>query len=315
MQQAAAKGVDVRDVELDVILPSGRMITILGGASPLTDQKGQVRGSVAAFVDITERKRTERELNEYRHSLEEKVKKRTAQLAKAVAALERSQEDLKDLSRKSIEAIEADRRAASRELHDSIGGSLAALSFLLEEAAEGVESPKLTADRLKKALSYLMVTIKETRRISANLRPLSLDDLGLLATIRGYVNQFQIQYGIKGTCLIGLSEKDVPETLKIVIFRLFQEALSNAAKHSQASNVQVQLAKKKAAIVLTVQDDGRGFDPGNQESKDPLSGYGLRSMRERTEICRGHFKISSQPGKGTRIEAAFDLASGQSCGF
>jgi signal transduction histidine kinase len=103
--------------------------------------------------------------------------------------------------------------------------------------------------------------------------------------------------------------------LKIVIFRLFQEALSNAAKHSQASNVQVQLAKKKEAIVLTVQDDGRGFDPGNQESKDPLSGYGLRSMRERTEICRGHFTISSQPGKGTRIEAAFDLASGQSCGF
>jgi signal transduction histidine kinase len=247
--------------------------------------------------------------------LEEKVRKRTAQLADAVAALEKSQEDLRDLSRKSIEAIEADRQAASRELHDSIGGSLSALSFLIEEAADRVDDPGFTADRLKKALSFLKVTIKETRMISANLRPLSIDDLGLLATIRGYVHQFQIQFGIKGTCQIGLAEKDVPETLKIVIFRLVQEALSNAGKHSQASNVWVKLARKNNSIVLKVQDDGQGFAPQNSESKDPLSGYGLKSMRERTEICKGRFSIYSKAGEGTLIKAIFSLDSGQSCGF
>jgi PAS domain S-box-containing protein len=263
---------------------SGRSIPVMITAFPLTDDDGRPVAIATIAKDISLRKQMEQRLRD-------------------------SQATLEALSRKTIDTLEADRRTVSRELHDSIGASLAALKFMLEEAEEGGPG------RLRAGLGLLLDTIKEVKRISANLRPLTIDDLGLVKTIRGHAQQFQAQYGIACTCRIGLDEQDIPDELKIVIFRVLQEALANSGKHSLAKHVYVRLMKDSDQAVLTVTDDGSGFDPANPRRNDPLSGYGLKSMRERVEICRGEFQIESAPGRGTRIRARFPLAPPEACGL
>jgi signal transduction histidine kinase len=160
---------------------------------------------------------------------------------------------------------------------------------------------------LEQEIAYLLATIKETKRISANLRPTTLDDLGLMATIHWYLRQYQRMYGnIRVDYSASITEDDVPEPMKIIIYRIIQEGLSNAEKHSEARSVRLHMefSDGKRSISLFIEDDGRGFDVRETLSKtDPLSGYGLTAMRERCEIFGGAFRIESRMGKGTRIHA------------
>jgi signal transduction histidine kinase len=223
-------------------------------------------------------------------------------------ALTLSRERLKRMSMRVLDTLEADRRTVSKELHDSIGASLAAIKFSLEEKEMDWE---LGGGRLEESLSreidYLSAAIKETKRISANLRPTTLDDLGLIATIKWYLRQFQRMYGnIRVEFTTDVTEADVPEAMKIVIYRIVQEGLSNAQKHSDATSVRLHLgtADGRRTVALAIEDDGRGFDVLEVLSeKDPLSGYGLTAMRERCEIVGGSFHIHSRIGQGTVIRA------------
>jgi signal transduction histidine kinase len=138
------------------------------------------------------------------------------------------------------------------------------------------------------------------------MRPLTLDDLGILTTLRGYIKQFAEQYKtIRVDSRIDIREEDVTEEQKIMLYRILQEALTNAAKHAQASAVLVNLKSASGSIVLEVKDNGCGFDSRQVMSRnDPLSGLGLKSMRERVEICRGVFSIVSGLGHGTLFRVA-----------
>lgn len=223
-------------------------------------------------------------------------------------ALTLSQERLKRLSMRTLTILEADRQTISKELHDSIGASLAAIKFSLEgKEIKRVQNQGRLEDSLEQEIAYLLAAIKETKRISANLRPTILDDLGLMATIQWYLRQFQSSYGtIRIHYTTEISEADVPEAMKIVIYRMIQEGLTNAEKHSQAASVHLAMgfAEQNQVISLRIEDDGRGFDVQEALSrKDPLSGYGLIAMRERCEIFGGSFSIESETGKGTRINA------------
>jgi signal transduction histidine kinase/PAS domain-containing protein len=261
-------------------------------------------------------------LQEANERLEEKVSRRTRALEDTVATLKNEilvrkkiQAQLHHLSRKSLEALEADRRTVARELHDSIGGSLAAIKFGLEEAAERAgQDPACAGQSIGVLISHLADTIKETKRISANLRPLAIDDLGLLATIEWYTRQFCQRYEtIRVVCQIDVEEQEIPEEFKIVLYRIMQEALTNVSRHSQADAVTVRLTKSATHFEFEVEDNGCGFDTSSVfGGPDRLSGYGLKSMQERAEICGGILNVRTRPNSGTSVKVSlpFSAASG-----
>ncbi|MBR9987804.1 MAG: PAS domain S-box protein, partial [Desulfosarcina sp.] len=207
--------------------------------------------------DVSERTK---DLNATINRLESEIAERN----RMGEALSLSRERLKNMSRRILDILEADRRTVSKELHDSIGASLAAIKFSLEEKEMQREQHHGRLDEsLNQEISYLLATIKETKRISANLRPTTLDDLGLMATIQWYLRQFQRLYGnIRVDYRTDITETDIPEAMKIIIYRIIQEGLSNAEKHSEANSVRLQMgfSDGKHSISLLIEDDGRGFD-------------------------------------------------------
>jgi PAS domain S-box-containing protein len=229
-------------------------------------------------------------------------------------ALRLSRGQLRLLSQKTLELLENDRQVIAKELHDSIGASLAAIKFSLEGWLEvygdRLPSPEIPFERI---IAHIGETIKETKRISANLRPSTLDDLGLLATAKWFCRDLSGLYqGIRITPRFEVGEEQIPEALKIVLYRVMQEALSNAAKHSGAEEVQVTLGLRVGGLEMTISDDGSGFDLERvMGAGDTLSGFGINSMRQRVEICNGSFEIRSRPGQGTRIRVRLPMEAGE----
>jgi signal transduction histidine kinase len=210
------------------------------------------------------------------------------------------------LIKHSLEAIETDRKLVAKELHDSIGASLAAIKLYLEEQQSKLDrfAPDLEVS-LEKPIAYLIRTIKETKRISVKMSPLILDELGLLATIKWYGREFGELYPqMEIVQNIDIVEDDIPANHKITLYRILQEAVNNAAKHGRARTVTITLKKTDGHITMGVADDGCGFDQQRIASGDGnmLSGYGISGMRERVNLGGGVFDLTSTPGSGTRIQ-------------
>jgi len=251
--------------------------------------------------------------------LELKVRERTAELALTVQALEieieehrqtevalrQSQDQLRRLSHKILEAQENERKLVAQEIHDSISGSLAAIKLALEEKA-AAEEQKASSDviSLEKIITNVQEIIKESRRISAHLRPSLLDDLGLLAAISRLCREFeQLHPNLTIEQQLLIAENEIPEMLKVVVYRVLQEAMNNVAKHSDADRVRLALTARENSIVLTVADNGCGFDPAEKKSSESSAagGFGLSGMMYRVQLCDGKFEISSEKGKGTTV--------------
>jgi signal transduction histidine kinase len=209
------------------------------------------------------------------------------------------------LVKRSIEAIEDDRKLVAKELHDSIGASLAAIKLYLEEQQSTLN--RLSQDlpvSLEKPIDYLIKTIKETKRISVKMSPLMLDELGLLATVQWYSREFGGLYPQMSLVHhLDIDENDIPQHHKITLFRILQEAANNAAKHGQAKTLLLSLRKTGDHILFGIEDDGCGFDPQRIKTDDDnvLSGFGIAGMRDRVELAGGVFELSSHLGRGTRI--------------
>jgi signal transduction histidine kinase len=257
-------------------------------------------------------------LKKAKNELEQKVRERTADLNVTIRALEieieehrrteaelqKSETQLRELSRKIIEAQENERRIVAQEIHDSIGSSLAAIKFALEEKLDVMgQNPSSDVISLEKIVSYVDQTIKESRRISANLHPSLLDELGLLATIAWFCREFRkVHPEMDIAPQLEVAENEIPESLKVVIYRVLQEAMNNAARHSEASRIHLHLQKLDNRIEFSVIDNGCGFDfeAKSKESKR-LGRLGLSGMRDRTVLCGGKFEIFSEKGHGTKI--------------
>ena len=220
--------------------------------------------------------------------------------------LRKSERNLKILSSQLFNAEETIRKRIALELHDSIGQYLSTIKFnaegslnlMMTSRDEGVKS-------LQAGIPLIQQAIEEVRKISMDLRPSSLDDLGVLATISWFCREFKKVYaGIAIEKEIGVEEADIPDPLKIVIYRVLQEALNNAAKHSRAQRILIRMSRVSGGLELSVRDNGRGFDVEEALVKDGLTrGLGLASMRERVELSEGVFSIESGPGRGTAIRA------------
>jgi PAS domain S-box-containing protein len=265
--------------ELLVQCPDGTSFPADVASSDVTDSQGVVVGKMAALLDITARKKTE-------------------------AALQESERRLRRLSRKILDAQENERKLLAREIHDSISGDLAAIKMCLEEKLHKMAGdPPDDRVSLETIIAATEGTIRETRRISAHLRPSMLDDLGLISTIGWFCREFEKNHqDIRMLQRLELEEADVPEELKVVIYRILQESLNNVAKHSEADRVRIELVKNGEELKLTVEDNGCGLDFEKVgSSADPMSGFGLSNMRDRAEICGGKLEIISQAGAGTTV--------------
>lgn len=222
-------------------------------------------------------------------------------------ALRESEKQLKLLSSKLLSAQEEERKRIAGDIHDSISSSLSAIKFGLENALQHVAQGELQTDSLKSLVSLAQMAIEESRRIMTDLRPSALDDLGVISTMGWFCREFQKTYSnIHIDEKADVSENDVPDSLKIVIFRVMQEAFHNIAKHSKAERVTLCLAKNGRAIELCIKDYGMGFDIKTLLSKG--KGMGLTSMRERTELSGGSFKIESRIGQGTTVRASWPIS-------
>ncbi|MCJ8499011.1 PAS domain-containing sensor histidine kinase [Desulfatitalea alkaliphila] len=275
----------------------------------LFDADGRLTEVQSIGRDISQHKHLENQLRNNHARLEARVRQRTAELQRQKMASEALNDKIRRLIRKTFEAMENERRLIAKELHDGIGASLAAIKFSIEQRlVEMDDLPPSASLSFEHILSYLVDTIKETKRISRGLRPTTLDDLGLLTTIRNHTHQLRkIHPHIHFAEDFGIEETDIPEHLKIVIYRVLQEALNNATRHSGGDTIQIILEESKDdCLLLTVRDNGRGFDMhAHSLVNEENWGCGLQNMRDRTEICGGKFDIESLLHKGTLVRFVF----------
>jgi PAS domain S-box-containing protein len=226
-------------------------------------------------------------------------------------ALRKSEKELRFLSTQLLEAQERERARFARELHDGIGQALSTIKVRVETLAKIAKSDvsQVQVEDLENLLPTIRQTIEEVRNASMDLRPSTLDSLGIVPTIDWFSREFQISYPfIQLEKEIDIQETEVPDPLKIVIYRIVQEAFNNSARHSGSQMMFVSLAKIGGEIILTVRDNGRGFDPEDFPSVDIAErGFGITSMKERTELSGGSFSIESVIGKGTTVRATWKV--------
>jgi signal transduction histidine kinase len=249
-------------------------------------QYGDQRVVQGFFRDITERKLTEK-------------------------ALRKSEKELRFLSAELLDAQEKERARFARELHDGIGQALSTMKVRVETLAKiaGSDVSRIRAEDLENLVPMIRQTIEEVRNTCMDLRPSTLDSLGIVPTIDWFCREHQTTYPfVQIEKKIDIRETEVPDPLRIVIYRIVQEAFNNAARHSGAEIMRISLAKKDGEIRLTVKDNGQGFNLEDLLSTDTTKrGFGLTSMKERTELSGGSFSIESNIGQGTTIRASWKV--------
>jgi signal transduction histidine kinase len=221
--------------------------------------------------------------------------------ASAATAVHTAQSVAADLMRRSIVAAEEERRRWARELHDETLQGLAALRMLLSAALQR-ESPEEIAGAVTEAVGYIETEAENLRSMIAELRPAALDTLGLGPALESLVERTRSIQDLDVELDLDIADRLEPE-LESTVYRLVQEALTNAAKHAGAAHVSATVHSRDGSVEVTVRDDGAGFDPSLR-----VRGFGLAGMRERVALAHGDLQITSAPGDGTTIHATFPHA-------
>lgn len=209
------------------------------------------------------------------------------------------------LSKKILTSDEEERKRIAREIHDGPAQSVVNLSFQLEICKRYLKDTRMEdLDRALDGLkSSVHSTVREIRSIIYDLKPSSLEN-GLISAIKSHTEAFSGNTGLNIEFTCSGKDTGVENYLASTVYRMVQEALSNVHKHAAAQNVAVRLSIKNNTLMLSITDDGRGFDPEGLAKRKPdrvKGGFGLEGLRERTELVRGSMKISSSPGKGTKL--------------
>ena len=200
---------------------------------------------------------------------------------------------------------EEERTHIARELHDGLGQALTALKFDLAWLAGRLsKTDEVLADKAQTISAQIDGTIKTVRRLSSELRPGMLDDFGLAASIESHAQEFEERTGIRCDVSQVEPEPALSRAQSIAVFRIFQETLTNVARHAQATQLAIRLSAADGRLCLQVRDNGRGLTP------DALAGshsLGLLGMRERAELLDGMLDIASAPGAGTTVTVTIPL--------
>lgn len=212
---------------------------------------------------------------------------------------------LAELLHQVVGAQESERQRIARELHDATGQSLTAIALGIRGLENALESqaPALSS-QMETIESFATSALGELRRLIADLRPPQLDDWGLVAAIRWYVQSFHQHHPQTHVAVVVQGEQvRLSQEFETVIFRITQEALTNIAKHAHADQATITLRMNPDQLTLTVEDNGQGFDPNPATTDtDHPAGWGLLGIRERTVLLGGRYQIDSAPGQGTRVQ-------------
>jgi signal transduction histidine kinase len=212
-----------------------------------------------------------------------------------------------ELLKKVIGAQEEERRRIARELHDETSQALTALAMGMETVTL---TPSLSREQLQQKLAGLkglaVKTLDEVHNLIYDLRPSILDDLGLVAGLEWYAENRLQPLGLGVRVEVSGRERRLPSEVETTLFRIGQEAISNVARHAEASNVLLTIHFNESAVSLEVEDDGKGFLPAADSSTAP-AGWGLLGMRERTALLKGELEIASEPGRGTCVAVRVPL--------
>ncbi len=253
-----------------IVLPDGAVRVVHEEAEVTCDKDGRAVRMMGTVHDVTERKRTE--------------------------------DALRALSNQLVQSQEDERRAIACELHDQIGQSLTALKLLLDRAARSpAEGAGAITDEARALVNDLM---RRVRDLSLDLRPAMLDDLGLLQALLWHFDRYAAQTQIKIDFRQSGLERSFPVEIRTAAYRIIQEALTNVARHSGAKNVRVAAWADGARLCLSIEDDGRGFDPAE---KAVAASVGLSGMKERARLLGGTFQVDASPGKGTSLAVELPL--------
>jgi signal transduction histidine kinase len=233
------------------------------------------------------------------------LQKRATQREKA-----RAEAALRELPRLIVEAQESERRRVARELHDSVNQILSSVKFRLHALDEKLETtdPALWREALKVQV-LLERGIEEVRRISRNLRPSELDDLGLAAAVRSLCEEFAERTRMDVVPAIEVPA-ECPKEFELPLYRIVQEALNNVEKHARARQVNVDVFTFHGRLQACIRDDGAGFDPGaspGPAARGVGTRMGLVDMRERAAFVGGELRLQSAPGQGTEIRVIVPL--------
>ncbi len=255
-------------------------------------------GAVLLSQDSRRRRREAVEAKERSARLERDVLERTAEITELSHYLQRLQED--------------EKARIAREIHDELGGTLAAAKIDLQMLANRLPANDAQHARLGRAMAAIDDAVQVKRRIIEDLRPSVLDHLGIAAALDWQCSEFEKRTGVP--CRVELDDSDLvlPAPSSIALYRVAQEALTNIGKHAQAKNVTVSLRRDDGAWILRIADDGVGID--SQKSKNP-AGFGLLAMRERVRALGGAFSLEGRAAQGTVIEARLPAEAVASVGL
>ncbi len=267
------------EFEYRMVTSDGKIIWLrdIVSVEVINDEPVKVRG---IMIDITERKKSEE-------------------------LLKRSYANLRRLTAHQEEVREEERISIAREIHDELGQQLAIIKMDIDWLNREIEDKKENVQKkLQGLLGIIDNTVKTVRKISSELRPTALDDLGLLSALEWHCHEFEERSGIKTKFSSEIEEIKIPDKIATGLFRIFQESLTNISRHAKATLVDVLLKNDKNYLILSIIDNGKGFVLDCNENKKTL---GILGMRERTSIMDGKYNIISSPGNGTQVEVLIPI--------
>ena len=263
------------------------------------------------------------ELMEHRDHLSHLVEERTSKISEsnrllrrvlgereeAEEALRESEKQLRYLSSQILSAQETERRRISRELHDELGQALSVLKLRITGLKKGLRQDQAALrEDLENILHYANDVIEDVRRLSRNLSPSTLEDLGLTSAVGRLIKTFAETHAIDLELNIADINNLFPQNYEIAIYRIFQEVLTNIGKHSMAKGISVSIKKDEDSVFFSAEDDGQGFDLAEVRMRDDVQrGLGLAIMEERLRIMGGFVEVGSEKGRGTRITFSIPL--------
>jgi len=263
------------------------------------DDSGKPKFVQGAIYDITERKQMEDDLRRHRERLEELVRARTTELTTANRQLREEITRRKLLEEELLDIVERERQRIGRELHDSIGQQLTGIGFMMEVLGERLSDvcPAEDAAYMDKISQCIIRAAEQTRTLAKGLHPVALEEGGLPVALRELASNTQELFGI--TCTVR-QEADIAldhALIAINLYRIAQEAITNAVRHGKAKCVEIELGRENGAITLRVRNDGLRF----REPEARIEGMGLRIMQYRAEIIGGSLDIQSRAGGGAVV--------------